>query len=289
MKQTNKSTAKDAETKMDEAKEKLVMQITEFLEDKEIRSPVFRKLSEERRERHSRAEAWPKVKPPASKTFPDDIPIEERERSLEEVKEEINGLYDEIHHNKMNATGLMGNAVKYAKQIGDRLLYVKGYLVSYGNYENWIEENFDGGLSTARAYTRIAKFKNWQKIAPKLYSPGGLTLEKALALLKERSEEKKTDARRKNWVNRLSKRFHRLIETWSDEQLCDQANGVGLMDIIDEAMRETGSNTRQGKERNYAQDKYRLKLEVQRAVLKEFDPSRLITDELMPADMVESN
>lgn len=79
---------------------------------------------------------------------------------------------------------LICDTVEYAKQMGDRLLSVKENL-RHGEYRNWVEANFDGGVSTARVYTRIANPKNWSRIAAQP-NVGALTIAQALELLKQR-------------------------------------------------------------------------------------------------------
>jgi hypothetical protein len=115
---------------------------------------------------------------------------EAKAKALETIKAEINGLHTEIDQNKSVARKLMSNAVQYAEHIGDRLLFVRWHLLKRGEYQDWVGDNFDGGLSTAPAYTRIANLKNWTKISSKLHS-GALTLEQALALIKKRGPEKR--------------------------------------------------------------------------------------------------
>src|SRR5690349_15889701 len=98
----------------------------------------------------------------------------EKKAELEAIKAQIAALQDEICANKRMAGKLLSNAVFHAKAIGDRSLYAKGHLLEHGEYEDWVEKNFEGGISTMRVYTRIAHYKNWPKIAKKAYSPKGL-------------------------------------------------------------------------------------------------------------------
>src|SRR6185295_17195489 len=154
---------------------------------------------------------------------------DEKKQELKEICQFINAEYKTIKK-------LIFRSIHHAKAIGDRLLRVKS-LVGHGNYERWVEEKFDGGLSTARAYTRIAQYKNWAKIAPKLSEVGGMTIEAALSLLKERQEEIKPDRRRENAIRELVNKFIRLVQEWPDKVLCRLAYDFGFIERIERTAR----------------------------------------------------
>jgi hypothetical protein len=153
-----------------------------------------------------------------------------KQKTLETIAAEINGLQSEIEKNRSCATKLMRSAVEYAKAVGDRLLFVKFELLEHGKYEDWVEENFEGGLSTARAYTRLAKQENWQKIAPRFYR-GKITLKEALALIRERPAEKEEDTRRRNWMKALHRYLDLAIRNWSDDKLSATANASFISEV----------------------------------------------------------
>lgn len=62
---------------------------------------------------------------------------------------------------------------------GEELLEMKEFL-GHGNYQEWLKRNFEGGVSTARVYTRISK--NWKWIESKINDR--TTIEQALKLIK---------------------------------------------------------------------------------------------------------
>lgn len=226
---------------IDEAEETLVVQISTVLnKEQPIREKVFRRLQEMQRDDLAQAPAnniqnasslaiWPNTS--------DISTIEAKKKALETIRAEINGLQFESKQNKAKATKLMTNVVLYAKRIGDRLLYAKWHLLKHSEYEAWVAKNFDGGVSTARVYTRIAKLENWKKIAPKLHK-GQLTLEQALAIIRGKPEKEKLDSRTKMLRKMLLGQFHRQIKTWPDKALSHLAHDFKLMPLITAAAEE---------------------------------------------------
>lgn len=188
---------------LEEAKQATVDQIIRILEEEEaIREKVFSDLYATHRNRidHNLSDRFEQTRSEHLAFYPkmiDESDEEEKSKAREELRAEINMIQSEISKNKRSAGNLLCNAVWYAKHIGDRLLFVKAKLLEYGEYEDWVKENFSGGLSTARAYTRIARYKNWQKIAHKLNN-GKLTIEGALALLRERHKDEEKGSKKRD-------------------------------------------------------------------------------------------
>ena len=237
------------------------MHVTEMirsLEDEEIRTEVFCQMHAKQRETFTALHREKVATQNASRLAfcPDVSTKEARQRALEVIRAEINGLQCEVEANKKSAGKLLCNAVHYAKRIGDRLLFAQEHLLDHGEYEDWVEDNFNGGLSTARAYTRIAKFQNWKLIAPKLQS-GTLTIQQALQLIKKGPPEKeKGDMSRASRINFLKLKFANLIKHWSDEALSDMVNSIKFIPGIEALMEKLCFEIRQylKKEEQRAQD-----------------------------------
>lgn len=176
----------------------------------------------------------------------------------------------------------MKNAVVYAKSIGDRLFFVKCHLLEHGEYEKWVEKNFKGGLSTARVYTRIAKYENWKKIVAYLE---WITLEQAIALLRQRPEPKKEDLRRQNWIRELKQKFGQMVTQWPDKKLELSAYNIKLMGEIEKLAGEEPKKLIPKERRPNSSWRMMHRLEVQREILKEFDPQWNVTDELCKPDL----
>lgn len=222
----------------------------------DLRERVFRDLHSKQRETleiYTEESTLNQIASPLAfyREMVENVTAETKTALLETLRAEINGIQNEIRLNEKKASKLMTNAVIHAKVIGDRLFLIRTTLLKHGEYEDWVEDNFNGGLSTARAYTRIAKFENWKKIAPKVHS-GTLTIEKALQLIRERGPEKKPDPddRRPDWIKNLAARFTRTIKTWPSSLLRKMADDLEFMDAIErEAKRRKVGFTKDWKQR----------------------------------------
>jgi hypothetical protein len=129
-----------------------------------------------------------------------------------------------IDKNERDAAKLMNNGVVYAHEIGVRLRLAKEKLVPEGQFEKWVEATFRGifALSTARLYMRIAEPENWKKISAKVYSPSGLSLREARALLTEKPEKPpkpEPEQRRDERERDALKRFNEVMREWPDDML----------------------------------------------------------------------
>jgi len=284
--------------------ERVVEEITTILaQDKSVREGVFRELNDRQREHISILKQASVVtdvlllegdgeKQNASclvflPGLIDTSKATAKQKALETIRAEINGLQHEVDENRHKATKLMNNAVLYAKQIGNRLLFAKENLLDHGEYEDWVEENFDGGLSTARAYTRIASYQNWNKIAPKLYGPGGLTLQQALAWIRERPAEKKKDSRKADHIKTLKGAFGRLLSRQNKKELTLLVyHEWAFMDKIEEAAEKVKTEGRREKKLEYAVERYAsARNRLQRRASTEWS----VTDELCEADFQETH
>jgi len=166
--------------------------------------------------------------------FPEPI---EKEKELEEIKQEINAHYEAIGQNYYKVRKLIFDSVHFAKRIGDKLLRVK-QLVGHGHYEKWVEKNFTGGLSTARAYTRIAKHENWKRIASKLTEWGDMTIESALSLLRTKGPEVEKDKRWLKLIEHLAKRLEYRAGRWPEHVILRFAYNDEIMDDFEKAAKD---------------------------------------------------
>jgi hypothetical protein len=152
----------------------------------------------------------------------------ERRRELKEIADKINGMEEKIRSSQRKAAKLLWDAVYHAKGIGDLLARAK-QLLRHGKYEQWIEDNFIGGKSTARAYKQIAEFENWRRIQAR----GRPSIREALALLKEKEEPPASFP-----ANSLVGQFERLISEWP-EYLCEMlTDDAEAMDVIEKACKQ---------------------------------------------------
>jgi hypothetical protein len=91
---------------------------------------------------------------------------------LAELAEQINA-----EHSACEAA--IRDSLAHAKTCGELLIQAK-QLVAFGDWNNWLMENFAGSCRTAQAYMRIAK--HWPKIEAKAQRVAELSFRQALRL-----------------------------------------------------------------------------------------------------------
>jgi len=184
-------------------------------------------------------------------------------------------LFREANLNLEELIGLQRRALVKAKMIGGYLNRAQK-VVEIELCEKWLDylgQYFKGSERNAQNYMEIAR--RWHELEAEVARNPELSIDGALRIL-----------RRQNVMQKLTK-------TWSDEEKEWLRQDPDAFPTAVSELRTKLRHKHEGlnySERDaipYATDRLRWKLEIQREVLKQFEPGWSITDELCPSDYTE--
>lgn len=204
-------------------------------------------------------------------------------------------LYRASKETRLKFKNAHQSALRYARLAGKYLIRAKEKL-AHGSWTAWVERNF-GNHRTANGYMSIAE--GWEEIE---HDPN-LSIREALkALTTRKRSAKKFNPDDLIWARifkQINQRLRIAWKDWTPEDNEDFELTLGwhpdLDDLVVEGLNKLGKEIRRQlgkkltkeeirKELERARDRLRLKLDTQRAVLKEYEPNWKITDELCPQD-----
>lgn len=153
---------------------------------------------------------------------------------LASLEEKINSKHQIVRDQEAQAGKLTRDTVIKAKAVGELLLKVKALLG--GQYTLWVENRFDGSLSTAKGYRRLARREVWEKVEKLLKSEDGCTLRQALKLA---VKNPKADTPRKEMLQKkLAGQFSKIIRSFPEEALARLTSDPLFIKLIEELARE---------------------------------------------------
>lgn len=94
--------------------------------------------------------------------------------------ETLKGLADEANEAHRECQASVRTTLEQAQQCGEILSRAKR-LIDHGQWETWLEANFEGSVRTAQTYMRVAA--NPQEFAPKAQNSALLSIDAAVKLL----------------------------------------------------------------------------------------------------------
>lgn len=159
-----------------------------------------------------------------------------KQQSSAVLTDELDELASEANKHHHECCRSMCAAIKHAHFAGQMLCSAKDR-VGHGNFTEWLEENFDGSVETARVYMRVAR--NWQRLEPEVNRPRDLSLKRALDILTVKpsdgdsveptSDEEATDI--------LREEFRLAIIEWSSDERIFLATHCSLFGLIEKLRR----------------------------------------------------